>query len=51
MFIPIHNATIQQTIDEIEVRRLKEQKKLGATEIAKQMGIARTSVYRVLKGD
>lgn len=39
----------KQTIDEAEVRRLRDQEKLGATEIAKQMGIARTSVYRVLK--
>ena len=39
----------KQSIDEAEVRRLKLQEKLGATEIAKQLGIARTSVYRVLK--
>ena len=39
----------KQTIDEVEVRRLKDIEGKGATEIAKQMGIARTSVYRVLK--
>jgi DNA invertase Pin-like site-specific DNA recombinase len=39
----------KQTIDIDEVRRLKVQEGLGATEIAKQLGIARTSVYRVLK--
>jgi DNA invertase Pin-like site-specific DNA recombinase len=38
----------KQTIDIDEVRRLKGQEGLGATEIAKQLGIARTSVYRVL---
>jgi len=31
-----------------EVKRLRDQEGLGATEIAKHMGIARTSVYRVL---
>jgi len=36
------------SIDADEVQRLKEQEGLGATQIAKRMGIARTSVYRVL---
>ncbi|NOD32832.1 helix-turn-helix domain-containing protein [Ruegeria atlantica] len=36
------------SIDVDEVRRLREQEGLGATEIAKHLGIARTSVYRVL---
>jgi DNA invertase Pin-like site-specific DNA recombinase len=36
------------SIDVDEVKRLKEEEGLGATEIAKRMGIARTSVYRVL---
>jgi len=31
-----------------EVKRLREEEGLGATEIANRMGIARTSVYRVL---
>ena|SRR6056297_2760820 len=31
-----------------EVKRLKEEERLGATQIAQRMGIARTSVYRVL---
>ena len=38
-----------QTIDVEQVRRLKAEG-LGATAIARQMGIDRTSVYRVLKG-
>jgi DNA invertase Pin-like site-specific DNA recombinase len=37
------------TIDVEEVRRLRDQEGLGATEIAQRMGIARTSVYRVLQ--
>ena len=36
------------TIDEMQVRMLKA-KGMGATAIAKEMGIDRTSVYRVLK--
>ena len=36
------------TIDEMKVRMLKA-KGMGATAIAKEMGIDRTSVYRVLK--
>jgi len=38
----------KQTIDVEKVRELKESG-MGATEIAKQLGIDRTSVYRVLK--
>lgn len=37
------------SIDVEEVKRLKDQDGLGATEIARQLGIARTSVYRVLQ--
>ena len=36
------------SIDVDEVKRLREEEGLGATEIANRMGIARTSVYRVL---
>ena len=39
----------KQTINEDEVRRLKNNEGMGATAIAKHLGIARTSVYRVLK--
>jgi DNA invertase Pin-like site-specific DNA recombinase len=39
----------KQTIDVEEVRRLKVQEGLGATEIAVRLRIARTSVYRVLR--
>jgi DNA-binding transcriptional regulator LsrR (DeoR family) len=31
------------------VRRLKDEEKLGASEIAQRLGIGRASVYRVLK--
>jgi DNA invertase Pin-like site-specific DNA recombinase len=37
-----------QTIDVEEIKKLKEDG-LGATAIARQMGIDRTSVYRLLK--
>ena len=37
------------SIDVEEVRRLRDEDGLGATEIAKRLGIARTSVYRTLK--
>lgn len=37
------------SIDVDEVRRLREQEGMGATEIARMLGIARTSVYRVLQ--
>lgn len=33
-----------------EVKRLRDAEGLGATEIAKRMGVARSSVYRVLEG-
>lgn len=38
------------SIDPSEVRRLHEVEGLGATDIARKLGIARTSVYRVLEG-
>ena len=38
------------TIDPLKIKRLKEDEGLGATEIAKRLGIARTSVYRALQG-
>jgi DNA invertase Pin-like site-specific DNA recombinase len=37
------------TIQPDAVRRLKEDEKLGASEIAQRLGIGRASVYRVLK--
>ena len=37
------------SIDAVEVRRLRDHEGLGATEIAGKLGIARTSVYRVLQ--
>jgi DNA invertase Pin-like site-specific DNA recombinase len=37
------------SIDVDEVRRLRDVEGMGATEIAKHLGIARTSVYRVLQ--
>lgn len=36
------------SIDVAEVRRLRDEQGLGATEIARTLGIGRTSVYRVL---
>ena len=39
------------SIDAEEVRRLSDDEGLGATEIAKRLGIARTSVYRVLTAE
>ncbi|WP_374647024.1 helix-turn-helix domain-containing protein [Tabrizicola sp.] len=38
------------TIDPAEVRRLHGEEGMGATDIARKLGIARTSVYRVLEG-
>jgi DNA invertase Pin-like site-specific DNA recombinase len=38
------------SIDPATVKRLREEEGLGATEIARKLGIARTSVYRVLGG-
>lgn len=37
------------SINVSEVKRLRDQEGMGATKIAKRMGIARTSVYRVLQ--
>jgi len=37
------------SIDTAEVRRLKAEAGLGATEIAKRLGIGRASVYRILR--
>ena len=37
------------SIDAVEVKRLRDAEGLGATEIARRLGIARTSVYRVLQ--
>lgn len=36
------------SVDAFEIRRLREVKKLGAIEIARQLGISRASVYRAL---
>jgi DNA invertase Pin-like site-specific DNA recombinase len=38
------------SIDVHEVRRLRDAEGIGASEIARKLGIARTSVYRVLRG-
>ncbi len=38
----------KRSIDVDEVRRLKDEEGLGATEIAKRLNLARSSVYRVL---
>ena len=38
------------SIDVDEVRMLRDVERLGATDIAKRLGISRTSVYRVLRG-
>ena len=37
-------------IDRAEVMQLKDDKGMGATAIAKQLGIGRSSVYRLLDG-
>ena len=36
------------SIDPIEIQRLKHEEKLGATEIARRLGVGRASVYRAL---
>jgi DNA invertase Pin-like site-specific DNA recombinase len=36
------------SVDMLEIRRLREEQKLGATEIARRLGIGRASVYRAL---
>jgi DNA invertase Pin-like site-specific DNA recombinase len=49
---PKHERTYKgrpPTIQPDEVRRLKDEEKLGASEIATRLGIGRASVYRVLK--
>jgi DNA invertase Pin-like site-specific DNA recombinase len=49
---PKHERTYKgrpPTIQPDEVRRLKDKENLGASEIAARLGIARASVYRVLK--
>ncbi len=38
----------KKSIDTDEVKRLRNEKKLGATEIARELGIGRASVYREL---
>ncbi|MGY9046783.1 resolvase [Puniceibacterium antarcticum] len=38
------------SIDVGEVKRMRDEKGMGATDIARELGIARTSVYRVLSG-
>jgi DNA invertase Pin-like site-specific DNA recombinase len=39
------------SIDPAEVQRLRSEEKLGATEIARRLGIGRASVYRALAND
>jgi DNA invertase Pin-like site-specific DNA recombinase len=49
---PKHERTYKgrpPTIQPNEVRRLKNEEKLGASEIAARLGIGRASVFRVLK--
>ena len=36
------------SIDPAEVQRLRVEEKLGATEIARRLGVGRASVYRAL---
>ena len=38
------------SIDAAEIRRLRTEEQLGATAIARQLGIGRASVYRALAG-
>jgi DNA invertase Pin-like site-specific DNA recombinase len=50
---PRHERTYKgrpPTIRPDEVRRLKDEEKLGASAIAERLGIGRASVYRVMKG-
>src|SRR3954447_23854363 len=49
---PKHERTYKgrpPTIEPEQVRRLKDEEKLGASEIASRLGIGRASVYRVLR--
>jgi DNA invertase Pin-like site-specific DNA recombinase len=49
---PTHERTYKcrpLTIQPDEVRRLKDEEKLGASEIARRLGIGRASVYRVMR--
>src|SRR4051794_11779694 len=39
------------SIDPAEVQRLRLKEKLGATEIARRLGVGRASVYRALAND
>jgi DNA invertase Pin-like site-specific DNA recombinase len=41
----------KSSIDPADIRRLHGEEKLGATAIARQLGIGRASVYRALTGD
>jgi DNA-binding transcriptional regulator LsrR (DeoR family) len=36
------------SVDTVEIQRLKYEEKLGATEIARRLGVGRASVYRAL---
>ncbi|MDQ1830183.1 recombinase family protein [Massilia scottii] len=38
------------SVDSVEVERLQVAEKLGATEIARWLGVSRASVYRMLAG-
>lgn len=38
----------RRQIDEVEIRRLRHEEKLGATAIARRLSIGRASVYRIL---
>ncbi|WP_198291282.1 helix-turn-helix domain-containing protein [Methylosarcina fibrata] len=36
------------SVDTAEIKRLRDEEKLGATEIARRLGIGRATVYRAL---
>lgn len=38
----------KRSVDALEIQRLRDEEKLGATEIARRLGIGRASVYRLL---
>ena len=44
----VYEARRRPSIDAVEVVRLRQEEKLGAAAIARQLGIGRASVYRVL---